>query len=216
MSTNLSTRTKTDKVYRLDWDITHLGECDEDAWLSNYPNYSGVNNLALNYPSGLPHRFEFESIGSMLNLTDYPYTDVTWPIMSKRMLDVLLSVGSFPHEIYPVVMLDVELAYDKNLKKHIAPRTENHNYVAIHLTEYLDAFDFENSIYKRDADRPELILRTSIKWLALREPKAGFPPLFAVKPADTKLFVSAEARLALETANIQGIDFLYVEDGTSK
>jgi hypothetical protein len=217
MISDFSTRTRTDKAYRLHRDIDYLGKdeaTEEGAWLSNYPKYSGVNSLVLNYPSGLPERIEFEAIGSLLAKTDYPLTDVRWPIMSKRMLDTLLSVGSFPHRAYPVVMLDIVEAYNPKLKKYVSPRTENHNYVAIHLTEYLDAFDFENSIYERDEDKPELILRTSVKWLALREPETGFPPLFTVKPASTKLFVSAEARAALESNDIQGIEFLHVEDGT--
>jgi hypothetical protein len=212
MISDFSTQTRTDEAYRLDWDITHLGtgEIEEDAWLSNYPNYPGVNGLILNHPSGLPERIEFEAIGSMLAKTDYPYTDVRWPIMSQRMLDVLLSVGSFPHSAYPVVMIDVE--WDAKAKKLSFPRTENHNYVAIHLTKYLDAFDFENSVYERSTINPDVV--KNIRWISLRETDTGFPPLFAVEPASTKLFVSAEARTALEAADIQGIEFLHAEDGT--
>jgi hypothetical protein len=212
MISDFSTRTRTDKAYRLDWDITHLGtgEIDEDAWLSNYPNYPGVNGLILNYPSGLPERIEFEAIGSMLDMTDYPYTDVRWPIMSKRMLNTLLSVGSFPHTAYPVVMVDVE--WDTKAKKVSFPRTENHNYIAIHLTENLDAFDFKNSVYERSTINPDVV--KNVKWTTLREPKIGFPPLFTVRPAFGDLFVSAEARAALEVADIQGIRFRHAEDGT--
>jgi hypothetical protein len=215
MISDFSTRTRTDKAYRLDWDITYLGKdeaTEEGAWLSNHPKYSGVNSLVLNYPSGLPERIEFEVIGSLLAKTDYPYTDVGWPIMSKRMLDTILSVGSFPHRAYPVVMLDIVEAYNPQLKKYVSPRTENHDYFAIHLTEYLDAFDFENSVFTRGTINPDVV--DHVEWLALREPETGFPPLFTVKPASNNLFVSAEARAALEAADIQGIDFLHVEDGT--
>jgi hypothetical protein len=213
MVIDISTRSRTNRAYRLHCNIDHLGigEIEEDAWLINYPKYSEINSLILNYPSGLPELIEFEAISSMLAMTDYPYTDVTWPILSKRMLDTLLSVGSFPHRAYPVVMLDVEAKYDKNSKKYIAPRTENHNYFAIHLSEYLDAFDFENSIYERSTINPDVI--KNIKWICLREPETGFPPLFTIEPASLDFFVSAEARAALEAANIQGIDFQHVEDG---
>ena len=188
MPTNLSMRTRTDKAFRLYRNIDHLGkgEIEEDAWLINYPKHSEVNSLVLNYPSGLPHRIEFEAIDSMLVMTDYPVTDVDWQIMSKRMLDTLLSVGSFPHRAYPVVMLNVEATYNKTLKKYDAPRTENHDYVAVHLTEYLDAFDFENSVYERSTINPDVV--KNIRWISLREPTTGYPPLFTLEPS-TRLFV---------------------------
>ena len=213
MPTNLSMRTRTDKAFRLNCNIDHLGtgEIEEDAWLINYPNPPGASNFAFTSPLNLPNRIEFEAIGSMLAMTDYPYTYTGWPIMSKRMLNTLLSVGSFPHRAYPVVMLNVEATYNKTLKKYDAPRTENHNYLAVHLTEHLDAFDFENSVYERSTINPDVVM--NIEWISLREPTAGYPPLFTVEPESTELFVSSEARVALEAANIQGIDFQYVEDG---
>jgi hypothetical protein len=208
-------RSRTDRAYRLGCNIDHLGESAEDAWLINYPNAPDSGMFwRVTDPLDLPKKIEFEAIGSMLDITDYPYTDVTWPIMSKRMLNTLLSVGSFPHRVYPVVMLNVEEVYDSTLKKYIAPRTENNNYVAVHLTEHLDIFDTENSVYQRDSDNPEWILMNSVKWLTIREPETGFPPLFNIKSASTDIFVSAQARIALETASIQGIDFLHIENST--
>jgi hypothetical protein len=212
MISDFSTRTRTDKAYRLGCNIDHLGESEYDAWLINYPNPPGSDNFAFTDPLNLPERVEFEAIGSMLDKIDYMYTDSGWPIMSKRMLDTLLSVGTFPHRAYPVVMINASAVIDPKTKNFVFPRTENHNYVAVHLTEHLDSFDFENSLFTRGTFNPDVI--DYIEWLVLKEPETGFPSLFTIEPISTRLFVSAEARAALEAANIQEIDFSHVEDET--
>jgi hypothetical protein len=213
---DFSTRTRTDKAYRLYRDIDYLGKdeaTEEGAWLINYPNPPDQGMFwRITDSLNLPKRIEFEVIGSLLEKTDYPLTDVRWPIMSQQMLNTLLSVGSFSHRAYPVVMLDVVEAYDPKLKKYIVPRTENYNYVAVHLTEHLDVFNFEDSVYERGKINPNVIV--GVEWLVLKELKNGFPPLFALDDSPLDLFVSAEARVALEAANVQGIRFLHVEDGT--
>jgi hypothetical protein len=212
MITDSSIRIRTNKAYKLNCNIDHLGESAEDAWLIDYPNTPDAGIFwRITGLLNLQERIEFEAIGSMLDLTDYPYTDIRWPIMSKRMLNTLLSVGSFPHRTYPVIMLDVEEAYDPKLKKYVAPRTENNNYVAVQLTEYLDAFNIEHSVYEKGKVNPNIII--DVQWLVLKELENGFPPLFILNDLPLDLFVSAEARAALEAANIQGIDFQHVEDG---
>jgi hypothetical protein len=205
-------RSRTNRAYRLGCNIDHLGESEYDAWLINYPNPPGADNFAFTYPLNLPERVEFEAIGSMLDRIDYLYTNSRWPIMSKRMLDIFLSVGTFSHRTYPIVMIDASAVIDPQTKAFVFPRVENQNYVAVHLTEHLDAFDFENSVFTRGTFNPEIV--DHIEWLVLEEPETGFPPLFTIEPASTKLFVSAEARAALEAANIQGIGFRHVEDET--
>jgi hypothetical protein len=215
MIADLSTRVRTHRAYRLDWDTTHLGtgEIEEDAWLINYPNPPDRGMFWRMIESlNLPERTEFDSIGSMLSMTDYPYTDVRWPILSKRMLNILLSVGSFLHRTYPLIMFDASAVIDPKTKKFVFPRTENHDYVAVQLTEHLDAFDFEKSVYRRGKINPSVIV--DIEWLVLKELENEFPPLFTLDDSPLDLFVSAEARAALEAANIQGIRFLHVEDGT--
>jgi hypothetical protein len=213
MSDKLVSRIRTNQAYRLNWNIDHLGtgEVEFDAWLVNYPNHPGSWH-SYTEQFDLPNPVEFEAIGSLLTETDYPYTDVGWPVMSKRMLDVILSVGSFPHRIYPVVMINTEAAYNYKLKKVAFPRTKNHDYIMVQLTEHLDAFDFENSIYKRGSINPNVI--TSIEWLSLIEPESEFPPLFTVEPASMRLLISTQARSALEAANIQGVRFTHIEDET--
>jgi hypothetical protein len=215
MVTDSSAQIRTDKAYRLSRNIDYLGKdeaVEEGAWLINYPNApdSGIF-WRITDSLNLPERIEFEAVGSLLAKTDYPLTDVRWPIMSRAMLSTLLSVGNFPYRAYPVVMLDVVEVYDPKSKKYVSPRTENNNYVAVQLTEYLDAFDIERSVYEKGKINPNVIV--DVQWLVLKELENGFPPLFILDDSPLDLFVSAEARAALEAANIQGIDFQHVEDG---
>jgi hypothetical protein len=100
-------RRKTNKAYRLYQDITHLGpETEEDAWVLNFPNNPSTGFYSTQFFDFFPNPIEFGAIGSLLSKTDYPYTDIGWLIMSKRMLETLLSVGYFPHRTYPVLMID--------------------------------------------------------------------------------------------------------------
>jgi hypothetical protein len=211
--------TATDKAYHMTWNIDHIYDTDVDAWLRPLPEnnaglYSGTFDgslFAINTePLALPERIEFDAIGPILGIIDYPYTDVMWPIMSKRMLKLLCSVGDFPHRTYPVIMIDCELTGYNEAGEPIQPMIENYDYVAVQLLEHLDIFDYENSVYERDSDG--FIWSTSIERLALTEPESGFPPLFRVKQIETRMFVSAATKELLETASIRGVDFYSVED----
>jgi hypothetical protein len=204
-------KTRTKEAYKLDWDISHLGngEIEYDAWVLNFPSHPGTSIYGTNQFDFFPNPVEFGAIGSFLTETDYPYTDVRWPIMSKRMLDVLLSVGSFSHRTYPVLIIDYEI--DLN-KRTTIKGTKIYDYVLVQLTEHLDGFDFENSVYQRSTINPDIV--TNIRWLSLKEVK-DFPPLFSVKESRLDLLVSSKARAALEASSIQGINFLHVEDKTA-
>jgi hypothetical protein len=165
-----------------------------------------------------PNPIEFGTTACLLSKTDYPYNDIGWPIMSKRMLNTLLSVGTFPHRTYPVVMIDQTInLFDKELK---VKGTKNYDYVLVQPSEYLDAFDFENSIFKWKEYHPSVVTDvpsfvSDVEWLALKETDSDFPPLFTLEESSLDILVSAKARAALEAANIQGIRFTHVEDETT-
>jgi hypothetical protein len=126
--------------------------------------------------------------------TDFPYTMPRLPIMSKRMLDVLLTVGNFPHQILRVEIASFE---DANIIYR--------QFVAVQLLEHLDVFDWVNSVYEMSTLIPGFI--ESIDKLVLKEPIGGFPPIFRIGADETLLYVSARARAALEQAGIRGVEF---------
>ena len=73
----------------------------------------------------------------------------------------------------------------------------------MHLLECIDAIDFNKSIYYEEDIAPD-----DIQQFALKEPEKGYPPLFRVKGDEFWWFVSAEAKEALEAADIKGVHFV--------
>jgi hypothetical protein len=149
----------------------------------------------------MPEQIRFYGDKDFLRETDYLYTKPSWPIMSKQMLEVLLSVRDFPHQTIPIVIEDATLKYFSL----DSPRTGivNHDYVIVHLLEHLDALDLENSTYFPNLTKePSNIMR-----FALKEPANSFPPIFRVVDDEVSIYVSAEAKTALEAAGIKGVEF---------
>jgi hypothetical protein len=216
MVTSQTTATKTHQAYELYESSSHregYGETElpeYDAWLVTESidwitiKHSFWEPNPLQVPDGIEFMcvWEFLQINdlSRTRVTDYPYNRQGWPIMSKRMLEALLSVQEFPHQVIPIVMLS----------DHADSDEENHEFVAVQLLEHQDVFDWENSIYERDPEVPNCIESSSLEKLVLRDPSGGFPPLFRIgtAPLQTKLYVSAEGRTALEAAGIRGVNFV--------
>ncbi|ACY16876.1 imm11 family protein [Haliangium ochraceum] len=158
-------------------------------------------------PHALPSPLLFEADFEEIQTLDYPYTDFRSPIMSRRMLDVLRGVGEFPHRCYPVRFVDNMAFADKRYRPDgsLRPEVVDDRFMAVQMTEYLDAVDWDSSVYEREEVGPvELV---TFKKVVLREPAAGYPPLFRIRKKASMLLVSAEARRALEAADIRGIAF---------
>jgi hypothetical protein len=95
---------------------------DVDAWLRvrdfpNAPDESAFWRIKENL--NLPEQIEFDAIGVVFETIDYPYTDVRWPIMSKRMLETLLSVRDFRHRAYPLLIIDCETIVPITIGSHL-------------------------------------------------------------------------------------------------
>jgi hypothetical protein len=145
-----------------------------------------------------------------LTPTDYPYIDQVnnWPIMSKGMVEAILSVGDVPYQTVPLIFKDEEEVERANVVGDIIP-TLNRDYVLFQTLELLDVFDKERSIYTPEPSErwPGVIYLSNILEVVLKEPKGGFPPIFRVKGHSISLYVSAKAKEALEEAGIQGLQF---------
>jgi hypothetical protein len=199
----------TPRFYKLDWNIDHLGgDLEYDSWLKNSSEWQDISNVLGNRRNLiLPQPIEYESIEKVLESTDYPYNSNSFPIMSKQMLDVLQSVGNFSHQTIPVVMIDTTAIYSEEERGYIRTGIKNNNFALMRIPEYLDAFDWENSVYKLDPDLPGRVELSTVKKIVLKEPEEGFPPLFKLSAMPYRLLVSAEAKTALETAGIRGTRF---------
>jgi hypothetical protein len=217
------------RVYKLNYSLDRFlpentdapADCAYDGFLDEFPGWKELNTgfyspvqIILGGTEGvitrqqntngkwpvteirMPEQIRFYGDKDFLRATDYLYTKPSWPVMSKQMLEVLLSVRDFLHQVIPVMIEDTTLKYFSL----DSPRTGivNHNYVIVQFLEHLDVLDKENSTYFDTGN---------IKGIALKEPENGFPPIFRVSSKPVPLYVSAEAKIALEAAGIKGVEF---------
>jgi hypothetical protein len=151
---------------------------------------------------------------------DYPYIpDIEfWPIISRRMLDVLLSIRSFSHQVIPIVSTHIDGFFPNDEERRKASLLiRNHNFIILQLLEHFDGLDRDRTEHTSTFDEsdPDLELIDITGEMVLKEPPNGFPPIFRVKERETYLYVSAEAKEALEKADIQGLSFSSWNIGSS-
>lgn len=183
---------------------------NHDLWMHHFPNAERyrthesddffmhfVRPQILDFPEGIEFMgiWEFLQVNdpALTRVTDYPSVRESWPIMSKRMYNTLLSVGSFPHQVIPITVVSDLKDSDETTD----------DFIAVQLTKHLEnVLDLENSVYE-DTE----YLGRVFELMALKEPKEGFPPLFRIKEKPTRLYVSSKAKIALENAGLKDIDF---------
>jgi hypothetical protein len=208
----MSTTTAVAQAYELKHDAMHIRDTSReyDAYIVEWPEYQEYdlkfchpNNF--NYPT---HGVEFQGYESSLSGTDYPYENVAWPIMSKRMLNTLLAVREFPYRAWDVPFVGFQdNAPEGLLRKGLRDGVRHDNeFVVVQLLEQLDIFDRENSIYKDSRVLPGAV--KAIRKLALHVPQEGLPPIFRLKVNPVILYVSPESKAALEAADIKGVRFV--------
>lgn len=190
--------------YILNWDLSHLGDDSHDARLIKFPGWENVVRLASTKEYSLPDKIAFSANLRTLKSIDFPYNDVNWPIISKKMLDVLVAVRNFPHRAIPIVMLDDVVTFDEQGDAQHSG-DENHEFVAVQLLEHAKVIDLERSVYEVDEEFPGRV--DNVEKLVLKEPQEGFSPLFRLAEYPVPLLTSPSARLALEEADIQGLVF---------
>jgi hypothetical protein len=204
---------QADRAYRLTWETSYLEDCDEEyeLELEEFPGYEWIAGFIKTTPYNLPNPVIFWSNPEFLNYLDYPTSNVSWPIMTRRMLCTLLTVGDFSHRVIPIALMDgTRFTYEPE-RRFLAdgqPNPEITNFndlVIVQLLERHDYFDFENSEYERHPRDPNWI--RSVERYVLNEPPNGFPPLFRLTVTPSQLFISAKAREALQEAGIRGTSY---------
>lgn len=201
------------KVFKLIHDFDHLIDTDFDAVCDIF---EGIDTIGF-YMIGID-KFEMPNkiyLRANLNTipykTDYPIVDLTFPIISNRMIQTLEKVRPFKKRLLTTFMIDDTylssyLSSDNMIKDDVR---FNSSYFGIQFTEYFDVFDYEMSIYKPLRSQPDL--PGSIKKLILKEPRYGFPSIFKIKENLSLILVSEEGKNALETDRINGCKFEEVE-----
>ncbi len=222
-------------AYSLWQSLDHLDSLPEDPLDRKYgeaENYDAVTHKPTR-PRGLswggmtdmipypgPEPIDFVGFLDRLpHQTDFLSTDDFEPIISKRMLYVLRSVGEFPHKAISTRIYDYSFQDqgDESYGRHdykgpaIEPGGEfNQDYVGLQLLEHVDGIDHEHSEFR---PRMNPKRQPQITNLVLKEPSNGFPPIFRLNRADesSTLFVSPAAKAALEAAGIKGLGFTEYE-----
>jgi hypothetical protein len=153
----------------------------------------------------------FQGLLSTVHQTDYPVTmGETFPIMSRRLVEVLESVGSFPHQVIPVRILDGAIGrrlsdgdnrYDT--EGNLKPEYYTDDYVLLHLTSHLDAMDLDHSEYE-DYD-PATNSIMFVDKFAFKDIGKEYPPIFRLLHCPSDLFISEAAKQALEAAGMRSL-----------
>jgi hypothetical protein len=178
----------------------------------------GGTSGTIPYPG--PEPIDFVGfLDERLHQTDYLYTDDSdlKPIISKRMLYILRSVGEFPHKAISTRIYDYgfQCQGENNYEGCTTPPVGefNEDYVSLQLLEHVDGIDYEHSEFDLNPDPdnllPDLILPPDIINLVLKEPVGGFPPIFRLDRVGERLriLVTPSTKEALEEASIRGLDF---------
>lgn len=178
-----------DKAYKIKRNLKHLkSNQDYDVWQITKDEKEKFNELfwRLEPFDELPP-YDIEGQLERLRWLDYPDSNPNYPIVSKKFIETINSVGNFKHNVLPLIIHDWKL---KTLTTD--------NFVFLHLLEEVNVIDKEKSVYY-DTER--------IRKPALKEPTNGYPPLFRVRDYGLTWFVSASAKEALEKADIKGVSF---------
>jgi len=200
-------KSESDLAFKLSWDSSIPVDRDYFATLQEFPGHADTVSLMDTSPLELPEEILFDGIIDEMRDVDYPSNNRNWPLMSDAMVEVLLGVGEFQYRSVPVKIVDESIPekdrYDDNgqlLSEIMIPR-----FKGIQLLEHTDAFDRDRSEFSTYSFAPDQV--RNIKKLVLKIPEDGFPSLFRLSAAPGDMFVSAEARVALEKAGMKGIAF---------
>jgi hypothetical protein len=157
----------------------------------------------------LPNPVKFQGLLSTVRQTDYPVIQERWPVMSKRMVEVLKSVGSFPHRVLPTRILDGDIGRslaegDRRFDEQGNFKSEFYtdDYVLLQITEHLDAMDLERSVYRRYD--PEINSVSGLRKPVFKDIGREYPPIFRPTHSPVGFFITEAAKQALETAGIRG------------
>jgi hypothetical protein len=191
---------------KLAWDVSHLRDEDFDAEIVKFKGWENAVGLLPSTEYSLPDEVLFEANFNTLDKSDFPYNNMSWPILSQRMLDCLLEVGSISHRAIDVTMIDdrvpTKARYDPDGR--LKPSVIRREFKAIKLLELLAVFDPDRSDYAK-AESPPGFAFGIRKWV-LKTPSSGFPPLFRVSASPADFFISHAAEEALRRIGARGIE----------
>lgn len=201
-------------VWTLRANSRHLAEFDLESDLTLVP-FAGdelASGLQGTRPFPPPPEVLFEGHFPALDITDVPVSKPAWPILSRRVLDTLATAGPLPsHRTIPLRIIDdrVPPVQRKDASRAFIPGVTRGDFLALHLLEHAHVFDYDCSEYKRHPLTPEKV--SLVRKLVLKPFPGPTPAIFRLAARPTVLFVSDDARRALEAMGIRGASFAPAE-----
>ncbi|WP_028973391.1 hypothetical protein [Spirochaeta cellobiosiphila] len=200
-----------EKIYNLYWNIDHLVDIEYDIFHMPFEN----DVLTSAYFFGgkefsIPDKFlfsgDFDSVGTF----DFITNDLRLPIFSKKMIDLLTSLGDFEHELIPCEIFDFSLPHEKVFEDRskwlFKPSIElNKDYYALRpLGDFLE-MDYEKSEYETLSRLPGEM--GAVTNLVVKQTGGGLPPLFRIKEKFSQILVPESVKAELEAAGLKGLVF---------
>jgi hypothetical protein len=212
-------------IYTIDYDISHISSpiTDvrryKDAYLIYFDGYRDARfrNPAIDYTDRVPPIIEFVGNLDVLAWSDFPYVAPTLLMMSKKMLDVLLSVQPFKYRVYPTLIYSYEI---EELVRYTFDgiRTDYHvedpslftdKFVIMQLAETIDILDEDKTIIEGKTVREsgEMYLSEfDVEHYEFTKKEKDLPPVFTTPKTLTYFYTEAAVR-ALEANGIRGVEF---------
>jgi hypothetical protein len=177
--------------------------------------FEGSENISIRmcqYPEFVefPNPVMFQGLLRTVQQTDFVITQPKLPLISRRMLEVLESVGLFPHNVLPTRIIDGVVRPDLSngderydTDGNLKPECYTDDYVLLQITEYLDAMDLERSEYEEYDE--ELNLAVFVDKFIFKDIGREYPPIFRLTHSPVDLFISEIAKNALEAAGMKSL-----------
>jgi hypothetical protein len=222
-------------IYTLHHDLpttpVRAGDKHHDAEIIYFDGYRDARfrNPAINYTDRVPPIIEFVGDLKILEWSDFPYVAPTRLVMSRRMLNVLLSVQPFKHQVFPVRIYSYGI--EELVKDHMGERTDyqveelslyTDKFVILQLKEALEVLDEDKTILKKSMLYPSeeitgsefITARESGEWYfseldvahyEFTREEQDLPPVFTAPK--TPYFYTEAAVRALKANDIRGVEF---------
>jgi hypothetical protein len=201
-------------AYRITWEVDHFTsfglDWDVDLELVEYPGYDS-SQIFSPKPFRHPDPILLQGYPPVVRHIDYPYMRIGWPVMSRRMYEVLLQVGSIAHRCIPIAVVDSRLPAHawRDSRGKLLESVLIGDYVLLQLTEPQTVFDRNKSVFQPNPAFPDWL--GDVDEYVFESSVGSLPPFFNLAGEFTRFFVSREAREALREAGIAGSAYVSLE-----
>jgi hypothetical protein len=211
-------------IYTLGHDLSHMptflsrSDRTHDAKLIYFDGYRNARfeNPEIDYTDRAPSIIEFVGDLEVMEWSDFPYTNQPYLVMSKKMLEVLLSVQPFQYRLYPTLIYSYEIeelvryTFDGTRTDYQVddPSLFTDKFIIMQLAESLYVVDEDKTLIEgKPVHESDLwyLSELSVEHYEFTREEKDLPPVFAAPK--TPYFYTEAAVRALEANNIRGVEF---------